>query len=329
MTSTTATTCSRCRRRSPRRWRLPFDRRQRARCRRARRATRSPTRGSSPVAGPAIDKGTVVHARRRHRGRRRGGDRAGRRAGRRRHRADGLSRPHRHGQHRGGRSRPARRCAAAAGGGWRPAAVAPPWRRPMPITWADQEREARARYPQPRRRRGRRSSRSKATTCGGSPRPASPRRSRSRRRASSAGQSALVNVTAPPDPTETSALADYRRGLVVVQVAGRAARRLCDRSGRRRRRRLSRRAARRDRVRAAVVPRRAVAEGRARVCRAPQGRARRRLRAGARRAGAGARPQDPGGLRRQRGARDPAGAGVRQGVQPRSDHRRRRRGRRT
>jgi imidazolonepropionase-like amidohydrolase len=31
------------------------------------------------------------------------------------------------------------------------------------------------------------------------------------------GQSALVNVTAPPDPSETSALATYRRGSVVVR----------------------------------------------------------------------------------------------------------------
>ena len=31
------------------------------------------------------------------------------------------------------------------------------------------------------------------------------------------GQSALVNVTAPPDPSETSALATYRRGVVVVR----------------------------------------------------------------------------------------------------------------
>jgi Amidohydrolase family len=31
------------------------------------------------------------------------------------------------------------------------------------------------------------------------------------------GQSALVNITAPPDPSETSALATYRRGTVVVR----------------------------------------------------------------------------------------------------------------
>src|SRR5206468_8263008 len=31
------------------------------------------------------------------------------------------------------------------------------------------------------------------------------------------GQSALVNVTAPPDPSETSVLATYRRGSVVVR----------------------------------------------------------------------------------------------------------------
>jgi imidazolonepropionase-like amidohydrolase len=31
------------------------------------------------------------------------------------------------------------------------------------------------------------------------------------------GQSALVNVTAPPDPSETSALATYRRGVVVIR----------------------------------------------------------------------------------------------------------------
>jgi imidazolonepropionase-like amidohydrolase len=32
------------------------------------------------------------------------------------------------------------------------------------------------------------------------------------------GQSALVNVTAPPDPAQTSVLATYRRGLVVVRA---------------------------------------------------------------------------------------------------------------
>ena len=43
------------------------------------------------------------------------------------------------------------------------------------------------------------------------------------------GQSALVNLTAPPDPSETSALATYRRGVVGRAVAGRAARGLRDR----------------------------------------------------------------------------------------------------
>ena len=46
------------------------------------------------------------------------------------------------------------------------------------------------------------------------------------------GQSALINITAPPDPSETSALATYRRGTVVVRLRRRPARRLS--TGRRR-----------------------------------------------------------------------------------------------
>ena len=134
----------------------------------------------------------------------------------------------RHGQHRGGRSPDQR--AGGRGGRRRlaAAAAAPPSRRPTPSPGPIRSARPAPATSTPTSTRPRWSS-STATTCGGSPPPASPRCSRSRRRASSAGQSALVNVTAPPDPAETSALATYRRGLVVVQVAGRAARRLCDR----------------------------------------------------------------------------------------------------
>ena len=227
------------------------------------------------AAGPAIDKGTVVHARRRHRGRRRGGDRAGRCAGRRRHRAERVSRPHRHGEHRAGRSRgPARRRPRAGGGGGGRGARRAPSRRPTPS---------------PGRTRSARRGRASCTRTSTRPTLVELEGDDLRRLAAAGitsalavpsqgiirGQSALVNVTAPPDPAETSALADYRRGLVVVKspVAQHVALRPAGRR-RRWRRRLSGRAARHDRVRPAVVPRRAVAERRARVCRTPQGRAR-------------------------------------------------------
>ena len=164
---------------------------------------------------------------------------------------------------------------AAQGGRGRGAAVATP----DSITWADQEREARTRFLHPDVDAAalvelegddlRRLAAAGITSALAVPSQGIIR-----------GQSALVNVTAPPDPAETSALATYRRGLVVVRApvaqhvvfsTGRAA------AGRRRWWRLSRCAARRDRVRAAVVLRRAVAERGARVCRTAQGRSRGRF----------------------------------------------------
>jgi imidazolonepropionase-like amidohydrolase len=88
---------------------------------------------------------------------------------------------------------------------------------PDSITWADQEREARTRFLHPdvdaaelveyegddvRR----------LAAVGITSALAVPSQGIIR------GQSALVNVTAPPDPAETSALATYRRGLVVVRA---------------------------------------------------------------------------------------------------------------
>ncbi len=87
---------------------------------------------------------------------------------------------------------------------------------PDNITWADQEREARTRYLHPD------ADASRIVVYEGDP----------LRRLAAAGitsalavpaqgiirgQSALVNVTAPPDPGEISALATYRRGSVVVK----------------------------------------------------------------------------------------------------------------
>jgi imidazolonepropionase-like amidohydrolase len=108
-----------------------------------------------------------------------------------------------------------------------PAAPAPPTQggrgrggavtTPDSITWADQEREARTRFLHPdvdaaalvefegddvRR----------LAAAGITAALAVPSQGIIR------GQSALVNVTAPPDPPETSALATYRRGLVVVRA---------------------------------------------------------------------------------------------------------------
>ncbi len=67
------------------------------------------------------------------------------------------------------------------------------------------------------------------------------------------GQSALVNVVAPPDEPQIGNIVEGRRGLVVVKIAGRAAR-VVSRSAARAGERLSRVADGRDRVRAAGVP---------------------------------------------------------------------------
>jgi imidazolonepropionase-like amidohydrolase len=102
---------------------------------------------------------------------------------------------------------------AAQGGRGRGAAVATP----DTITWADQEREARARFLHPDVDAAalvefegddlRRLAAAGITSALAVPSQGIIR-----------GQSALVNVTAPPDPAETSALATYRRGLVVVRA---------------------------------------------------------------------------------------------------------------
>jgi imidazolonepropionase-like amidohydrolase len=102
--------------------------------------------------------------------------------------------------------------AAAAGRGGRGAAVATP----DAVTWADQEREARARYLRPDVDAAslveldgddvRRLAAAGITSALAVPSQGIIR-----------GQSALVNLTAPPDPAGTSALATYRRGVVVVR----------------------------------------------------------------------------------------------------------------
>ena len=103
--------------------------------------------------------------------------------------------------------------APAQGGRGRGAAVATP----DSITWADQEREARTRFLHPDVDAAslvdfegddvRRLAAAGVTSALAVPPQGIIR-----------GQSALVNVTAPPDPPETSALATYRRGLVVVRA---------------------------------------------------------------------------------------------------------------
>ena len=102
--------------------------------------------------------------------------------------------------------------AAAAGGRGRGAAAATP----DSVTWADQEREARARYLHPDVDAAslveldgddvRRLAAAGITTALAVPSQGIIR-----------GQSALVNLTAPPDPAGTSAVATYRRGAVVVR----------------------------------------------------------------------------------------------------------------
>jgi imidazolonepropionase-like amidohydrolase len=102
--------------------------------------------------------------------------------------------------------------AAAQGGRGRGAAVATP----DAITWADQEREARTRYLQPDADAAalvqldgddvRRLAAAGITSALAVPAQGIIR-----------GHSALVNLTAPPEPPETSAVATYRRGIVVVR----------------------------------------------------------------------------------------------------------------
>jgi imidazolonepropionase-like amidohydrolase len=107
--------------------------------------------------------------------------------------------------------------AAAAGRGRGGAAVATPDN----ITWADQEREARTRFLHPDVEASkiveiegddvRRYAAAGITSALAVPAQGIIR-----------GQSALVNLTAPPDPNETSALATYRRGVVVVKSRSRS-----------------------------------------------------------------------------------------------------------
>jgi hypothetical protein len=108
---------------------------------------------------------------------------------------------------------PAAPAPAPPGGRGRGAAVATP----DSITWADQEREARRRFLHPDADAAalvefegddvRRLAAAGITSALAVPSQGIIR-----------GQSALVNVTAPPDPPATSALATYRRGLVVVRA---------------------------------------------------------------------------------------------------------------
>lgn len=110
-------------------------------------------------------------------------------------------------------SAPAAPPAGAAVGRGRGAAVATP----DPVTWADQEREARTRFLHPHVDAAslvvydgdelRRLAAAGITSALAVPSQGIIR-----------GQSALVNVTAPPDPDQTSVLATYRRGLVVVRA---------------------------------------------------------------------------------------------------------------
>ncbi len=87
---------------------------------------------------------------------------------------------------------------------------------PDSITWADQERESRTRFLHPDAEASkiveidgddlRRLAAAGITSALAVPAQGIIR-----------GQSALVNITAPPEPSETSALATYRRGSVVVR----------------------------------------------------------------------------------------------------------------
>jgi len=104
------------------------------------------------------------------------------------------------------------------------AAAAPPTGRgrgtnvvtPDNITWADQEREARTRFLHPDADAAKiveveGDALRRLAAAGITSALAVPAQGIIR------GQSALVNITAPPDPAETSALATYRRGSVVVR----------------------------------------------------------------------------------------------------------------
>jgi imidazolonepropionase-like amidohydrolase len=87
---------------------------------------------------------------------------------------------------------------------------------PDNITWADQEREARTRYLHPDVEAAKiveieGDSLRRLAAAGITSALAVPAQGIIR------GQSALVNITAPPDPAETSALATYRRGSVIVR----------------------------------------------------------------------------------------------------------------
>ena len=108
---------------------------------------------------------------------------------------------------------PAGAGAPAAGGRGRGGTVTTP----DPVTWADQEREARERFLHPDADAAslveyegddvRRLAAAGITSALAVPAQGIIR-----------GQSALVNVTAPPDPAGTSAVATYRRGVVVVRA---------------------------------------------------------------------------------------------------------------
>jgi len=87
---------------------------------------------------------------------------------------------------------------------------------PDNITWADQERDARTRYLHPDVEAAKiveidGDSLRRLAAAGITSALAVPAQGIIR------GQSALVNITAPPDPAETSALATYRRGSVIVR----------------------------------------------------------------------------------------------------------------
>jgi imidazolonepropionase-like amidohydrolase len=87
---------------------------------------------------------------------------------------------------------------------------------PDNITWADQEREARTRFLHPDVDAAKivefeGDALRRLAAAGITSALAVPAQGIIR------GQSALVNITAPPDPAETSALATYRRGSVVVR----------------------------------------------------------------------------------------------------------------
>jgi imidazolonepropionase-like amidohydrolase len=111
--------------------------------------------------------------------------------------------------------------AAAAGGAAAPTTPAGRGRgvnvaTPDNITWADQEREARTRFLHPDADAAKiveveGDALRRLAAAGITSALAVPAQGIIR------GQSALVNITAPPDPAETSALATYRRGSVVVR----------------------------------------------------------------------------------------------------------------